>query len=243
MQILTMPFTHYFPIATGLFALFFFIVLFRQWLKNREAIHLLWWVVGVGLYSLTNIAETINTFGGFVPINYKIWYISGVLFGGATLAQGVVHSVMKHKTADILSYFLVLVIITTSLLVLRSPLKPGAHETFTGGILEWEYIRYITPFINTYALIFLVGGALYAAIKYARTKKDKGGMWGNILIAIGGLLPGIGGIYAKAGIIEIRYITEFLGICIIYMGYHIISAPFRAHAHNKQPFQELNLTK
>lgn len=238
-----MPFTHYLPIATGLFALFFFVVLLLQWSRNKDEVYLLWWTVGVGLYSLSNITEVINTFAGFTPVSYKLWYIAGVLFGGATLAQGVVHSVMKHKTADILSYFLVLIIITTSFLVLRSPLKPGNHERFTAGILEWEYIRYITPFINTYALLFLVGGALFAAIRYARTKKDKGGMWGNILIAVGGMLPGIGGFYAKAGVLDVRYITELVGICIIYMGYHLVSAPLRHQVHNKSLLQLLHLVK
>lgn len=57
----------------------------------------------------------------------------------------------------------------------------------------------ITPFINIYALIFLVGGAFYSAWKYYKTQDFRGRFWGNLFIAIGGLLPGIGGTATKFG--------------------------------------------
>jgi hypothetical protein len=43
-----------------------------------------------------------------------------------------------------------------------------------------------------------------------------------VLIAIGGLLPGIGGSFTKFGHVEVRYVTELPGILLIYAGYRTI---------------------
>ena len=43
-----------------------------------------------------------------------------------------------------------------------------------------------------------------------------------ILIAIGGILPGIGGSMARAGYTEILYVTELFGLILIYCGYKLI---------------------
>lgn len=40
-----------------------------------------------------------------------------------------------------------------------------------------------------------------------------------MLIAVGGLLPGIGGSLTRAGYVEGLYITELMGLILIYLGY------------------------
>jgi hypothetical protein len=45
---------------------------------------------------------------------------------------------------------------------------------------------------------------------------------GNILIAIGGLLPGIGGTFTRMGYVNVLFITELMGLILIYVGYRII---------------------
>ena len=57
----------------------------------------------------------------------------------------------------------------------------------------------LTPFINFYAVFFLIGGAIRSAWRHYH---DKGHFYraaGNALIAVGAILPGIGGSFAKAG--------------------------------------------
>ena len=45
---------------------------------------------------------------------------------------------------------------------------------------------------------------------------------GNTAIAIGGVLPGIGGSFTRAGYVEVLFVTEFFGLALIYTGYKII---------------------
>jgi hypothetical protein len=89
----------------------------------------------------------------------------------------------------------------------------------SGASLEWQWVRLLTPFINTYSAIFLIGGALYSAIRYTRIENGRNRAIGNTLITVGALLPGIGGGMAKAGMVEALYIGEFIGLILIYIGY------------------------
>lgn len=191
-------------------------------------------MIGVFFYGAGTVTESINTLMGYEPANFKAWYIFGALLGGAPLAQGTVHLLMKKRAAMLLDILLTVAIIVSSILVILSPLKAGPHPKLTGSILEWTFIRYITPFINIYAFLFLVGGAIYSAVLYARKGVHKSRMWGNVLIALGGLLPGIGGSSAKAGYIEVLYITEFLGLCLIYAGYYVIKSSSEQTVHSNQ---------
>jgi hypothetical protein len=217
---------YYIPLATALFTAFFFVEIFQHWRKKPQALHIFWWMLGVFFYGAGCVTESINTIFGYHPATFKSWYILGALFGGAPLAQGTVYLLLKRSTADILSIILVIVVISSSVLVVLSPLQPVQEHyiRMSGRLLEWKFIRAITPFINLYAFVFLVGGAIYSAIQYSRNSIDRSRFWGNVLIAAGGLLPGIGGASSKFGHIEILYISEFIGICLIHAGYQMMKA-------------------
>ena len=47
-------------------------------------------------------------------------------------------------------------------------------------------------------------------------------VYGNSAIAIGGILPGIGGSFTRAGYVEVLFVTELVGLALIYIGYKII---------------------
>ncbi len=56
----------------------------------------------------------------------------------------------------------------------------------------------MTPLLNGYAAVFLIGGAVYSAVRYAARSGTGYRALGNSLIAFGALLPAIGGGMAKA---------------------------------------------
>jgi hypothetical protein len=74
-------------------------------------------------------------------------------------------------------------------------------------------------------MVFLVGGAAWSAIQYARKKDSANRVLGNWLIAIGALLPGIGGGFTRFGYVEVLFVTEFIGILLIWAGYRAIMQP------------------
>jgi hypothetical protein len=178
-------------------------------------------MTGVLCYGLGTLTESIVGLFGWSEVIFKSWYILGALLGGFPLAQGSVYLIFSRKTATILMLVCVAVIVVASVLVSLSPINYDLVEStrLTGKVLGWSKVRLITPFINIYAFIFLVGGAAYSAFKYSKDPVYKNRFIGNLFIAVGGLLPGIGGSFTKFGYTEVLYVMELLGIIAIYIGY------------------------
>jgi hypothetical protein len=230
-----MPAVAYIPIITTLFSVYFFTIIYKHWRQKPDALYLLWWTIGVVCYGIGTLVESIHTIYGWSPFIFKSWYIAGAFLGGVPLAQGTIYLLIKRKTANIMTSILVVVLIISTILTIMSPLDVAkVSDKLNGNVLEWSYIRLITPFINIYALIFLVGGAFYSAFKYFGNKEFKGRFWGNVFIAIGGLLPGIGGTATKFGHTYVLYITELLGILLIFAGYQIIRNDSSLSVHQNQ---------
>ena len=73
-------------------------------------------------------------------------------------------------------------------------------------------------------VIFLVGGAFWSAYRYAGIPAKRHRAVGNFFIAVGALLPGIGGTFTRFGLVEVLYVTEFVGLALIVFGFHHITA-------------------
>jgi hypothetical protein len=216
-----LAFIHKIPILTTLLSGFFFVILYKHWDSKGRPPYLFWWTLGVLTYGLGTLTESIvGLFGWSEPV-FKAWYILGALLGGFPLAQGSVYLIYSKRTADIMGGVVVVVIIIASVLVALSPINYELVETtrLTGNVMVWSKVRLITPFVNIYAFVFLVGGAFYSAYRYSKESVYRNRFIGNLLIAIGGLLPGIGGSFTKFGYTEVLYVTELMGIILIYLGY------------------------
>jgi hypothetical protein len=213
---------HFLPILTTLFSAFFFFTIIRRYML-RGGMHLLWWGIGVFTYGLGTLLEAAITLAGNTPFLNKLWYVAGAILGGYPLAQGSVYLHFSRRTADILSLVTVPFIIFASVCVLLSPVDASLLESFrpSGASLGWQWVRLLTPFINTYSAIFLIGSAFYSAVRYSRVENGKNRAIGNVFITIGALLPGIGGGMAKAGVVEALYVGEFVGIILVYVGYRV----------------------
>jgi hypothetical protein len=120
------------------------------------------------------------------------------------------------------------VIVIGGILVFLSPLDLTGVEThrLSGKVLGWSWLRLISPFINTYALVFLAGGAILSAWRFRREPTLRDRYAGNIFIASGAILPGIGGSFTRFGYVEVLYVTELLGLLLIHRGYkRCLAAP------------------
>ena len=217
-------FIHKIPILTTILSAIFFVILYRHWKAKGRPDYLLWWTLGVLCYGLGTLTESWVGLFGWSEVAFKAWYILGALLGGFPLAQGSVFLVFEKKMATRMMTVVIIVILAATILVLLSPIDHSLAEPtrLTGKVLVWKKVRWITPFINVYSFIFLVGGAFYSAYRYSKDSAYRNRFWGNLFIAIGGLLPGIGGSFTKIGFTEVLYITELVGIVLIFTGYRIV---------------------
>jgi hypothetical protein len=227
---------NYIPVLTTIFSIFFLSRLIPHYLSKGRPNYLLWWLLGVATFGMGTLTESINAVVGWSEANTKIWYIVGALLGGYPLAQGTIYLLMNKRFADISTTICSAVIVVAAVCVLLSPIKipPVFDYRLTGSVLEWQWVRLFSPFLNTYAFIFLFGGAVYSAIKYFQNVNGKTRFLGNIFIAIGALLPGIGGTYTRFGYVEVLYITELVGLVSIYAGYHMMRIDTSTSVHANQ---------
>lgn len=222
-------FVHYIPIATTVVAAFFATVVLRRY-ASKGGTHLLWWGIGMVTYGIGTLTEAVTTLMGWQEPVFRAWYIAGALLGGAPLAQGTVYLLMKRATAHRLTVVLLAAITVASVCVLLTPIDRSLVEPFrlSGRVMEWQWVRAFSPFINLYAATFLIGGAVYSALKFRSVPGRRGKYIGNIFIAVGALLPGIGGTFTRFGHVEVLYVTEFVGLLLIFVGYRLNVQPVPA---------------
>lgn len=215
---------HYIPILTTVLSALFAASLYRRW-QARGSPHLWWWAFGITTYGLGTAIESLITLSGNTIVLTKLWYVAGAILGGYPLAQGSLYLSWPRSVANRLTAVSLTFVIVSSILVLISPVNAAALEVTrpSGAILGWAWVRLLTPFINLYAVFFLIGGAITSAWRHYH---DRGHFYraaGNALIAFGAILPAIGGSYAKAGMVEVLYVAECVGLIIIWLGDRVCS--------------------
>jgi hypothetical protein len=215
---------HYLPIVTTVLSALFAASLYRRW-RVRRAPHLWWWMFGITMYGAGTALESAITLFGNTMVLTKAWYIAGALLGGYPLAQGSLFLSWSRRIARPLTAISLSFVIVAAVLVILSPVDAAALELHrpSGAILGWRWVRLLTPFINLYAVFFLIGGALMSAWRHYRHRGHLYRAAGNALIALGAILPGIGGAYAKAGHVEVLYVGECVGLMLIWLGDRVCS--------------------
>jgi hypothetical protein len=227
----------YLPIATSLLAFAFSYVLYRHLQRSRGARHLLWWTIGVFLFGLGAGTEALTTLLGWHEPLFRAWYVTGAILGAAPLAQGTAYLLLARSTADRLTTYLVYFAALASTFVILTPLDMAAvdPDRLEAGVIEWTWVRAFSPLLNTYALVMLGGGAGWSAWRYRkRGDGSRSRVWGNTSIAAGTVVVGIGGGFARAGVVEVLYVAEVIGLLLIWWGYRMMAADSGRSMHRAQ---------
>jgi hypothetical protein len=215
------------PVLTTFFAAFFASQLFIRYREKGGGPHLLWWGIGMVTYGIGTFTEAFTTLAGWHPFIFRCWYVAGAFLGGYPLAQGSIYLLMNRRFADWSARIVSGVIVIGAVLVFLTPLDVSLAEThrLSGKVIIWSWIRLMTPFINIYSVAFLAGGAALSAWKFLALPAARNRYLGNILIAIGAILPAIGGTATRYGYVEVLYVTELAGLLLIFAGYRKCVAP------------------
>lgn len=220
---------HYLPIATTALSLVFVVMLLVRASSRQWAPHLMWWAIGIFFYGVGTAIESTITLTGNTPMLNRMWYWAGAIMGGYPLGTGSVYLLLSRKRAHQLTAVSGLFVIIASVLVFIGPMHLElleSHRPTGRGIWQWRWLPWLTPFINIYAVVFLVGGALASCVKFALSGTNGLRAIGTGLIAVGGLLPAFGGAMTKAGYVEALYIGELFGLILICIGYLVcVRAP------------------
>lgn len=218
---------HIIPYFSTLVTFIFVIAVFRRY-TYKKGIHLLFWGIGLVFYGLGTMTEVLMSFS-YNTLALKVWYLSGAMLTAAWLGQGTVFLLIRKRgVAPALAGLLAVVSMLAAGLIFAAPVTEAAGSYQVSEAISAQYkdilvrsalVTLLTILLNIYGTITLVGGALYSAFLFWRKKVLINRLMGNILIAGGALLPAMAGSFVKAGLVDFLYLSEFLGVVLMYLGF------------------------
>lgn len=219
---------------------FAFFVLARY--IRRRGTHTLLWGIGIVFYGIGGFCEGFYGIFGWNPLIYRMWYLFGAILVAAWLGQGTVYLLAKKRIANTLMVILALGSIYALIRVSAAQLDPslltaGVHtgSELSGHAILTPGVRTLTPFFNLYGTLTLVGGALYSAWLFWRKRTLLHRTLGNLLIAAGAILPAFGGAFSRMGITGALYLSELLGVTLIFLGFLRATTPIKAQLPEATP--------
>ena len=184
--------------------------------------------IGLVLYGIGTLTEVISIFT-FSPLALKLWYLSGAMLTAAWLGQGTINLLVRRRgIVPTMNVILIIVSLLAVVLVIAAPITSAAARFNTSQPLSAQYkdiltrsgiVIVLTILLNIYGTFTLVGGAIYSAYIFWRKRVLFNRMVGNILIAVGAILPAMGGTFIQMGMPDFLYLSEFLGAILMYIGF------------------------
>lgn len=220
---------------------FVFASLILKRFAERGGLHHLLWGIGMVFYGIGGFCEGFYGIWGWNTLVYRLWYLFGAILVAAWLGQGTVYLLVKKNWANILMVILLVGSLYGLYRVFTAPLDPSLLESslHTGSELSGQAItssgvRMLTPFFNLYGTVALVGGAIWSAWIFWRKRILLNRVIGNVLIAVGAILPAFGGTFSRFGIKGALYILEFFGAVLIFLGYLRSITPIKKEAESAE---------
>jgi hypothetical protein len=222
------------PLASTIMSAVFAVILLRRY-AQRKGKHLLIWGIAMIMYGLGTFAEFYLSLAWNATI-FRLWYLCGATLVAAWLGQGTVYLlVRKPRVADTLLVILTIASVIAAIHLFATPLNESifdagvpvsqqyATNTAKGivGLMPEGGVRSYSFLFNIYGTVALVGGALYSAYIFWRKRIMPQRVLGNVLIALGGLSPALGGTLARIGATEFLYLSELIGVVVIFIGFRL----------------------
>jgi hypothetical protein len=237
-------------VITGVFAA---IVLRRWWARRRP--HLLAWGIGLVMYFVGTLSQVVLALV-WSPVFFGLWYWAGALMVAPWLGQGTIYLLWRRGNIarNFQMALLLVAVMTLPWTLFLTPFNaeawyPGADMTeiyrdqVAGGAVVREGImrgpasgtvRIFSPVMNLWGTIALVGGAIYSAWVFSKKQIMRNRVVGNWLIALGGLLPALGGVFIRLGDPSFKYLGEMGGAALIFAGF-LVATSMPEDAPQEQP--------
>jgi hypothetical protein len=219
------------PFLSTVITFLFAAAVFNRY-QYRHGAHLLWWGLGLILYGAGTFAEAYLSLAWSDPL-LRVWYLSGAMLTAAWLGQGTVYLLIRRRgLAHSLSAFLIFVSLISVVSVLSAHMDGSQFNPHVAVSTQYKtllerngLIIGLTIFLNLYGTLWLIGGALWSAYLFTRKQVLPHRVLGNILIAVGALLPAGAGTLIRLGLSDWLYISELLGAAIMFAGFVAATTP------------------
>lgn len=207
-------------LLAAVISLVFALVVYRQYMDRRRPYQLVW-SFALLIFMVGAFCQFIAERNGWTDLIYRVWYYAGAMLAAAYLGQGTMYLMAPRKVAHVTMGILGFVSGVGLGLVAALPVDLARaldHGAVTGNGFPLVMLLLLIP-LNTYGTVVLVGGALWSVYRFWRQRAMGRRAVGTLLIAAGGLIVALGGTANRLGIPGLLYLTEMIGVAIIFLGY------------------------
>jgi len=173
------------------------------------------------MYSVAAFTEFYAGVYEITDLIFRLWYLVGAILVAAYMGMGTLYLLMRRRNAHIVMAILGMASIYAIIRVLTVDIDITNLTKLTGiGVMPTD-VRYILlPVFNAFGTFALVGGALYSAYIFWRKRILPHRVSSNIFIAVGALLPALGGTHQTyVGGLNILFICELAGVIVMFIGF------------------------
>lgn len=206
------------PLVSSIISLIFALTILDQFFARRKTYQLIW-AIGLFMFFISTGSEFWTQAWGLNETVYRLWYLFGAIFVAAYLGMGTLYLLAPRRTARIILVILLVASLYAAFRVFTASIDLSTIQYLSGEAMP-RGIRLMTPFFNTFGTIALVGGAIYSAWVFWRRRFMPHRVISNVLIAVGAILPAVGGTSMRlGGALQLFYLLELLGVIIIFIGF------------------------
>ena len=206
------------PLVSSIVSLILAVIVLDQFFARRKPYQLIW-AIGLFMYSISTGSEFWTQAWGLNETAYRLWYLFGAIFVAAYLGMGTIYLLISQRVAHIIMVILLVASFYAAFRVFTVSLDLSTLNQLSGEAMP-QGVRLMSRLFSSIGAVALVGGALYSAWVYWRRHVMPHRVLSNILIAVGAILPGVGGRLMRVEeSLTIFYILELLGIIIIFIGF------------------------
>ena len=206
------------PLIASIVSLVFAVTVLDQFFARRKPYQLIW-AIGLFMYFISTGAEFLTETWGLNETIYRLWYLCGAILVAAYLGMGTLYLLVRKRVAHTIMAILLVASFYAAFRVFTASIDLSTIDYLSGSAMP-QVVRLMTPFFNTFGTVALVGGALYSAWAYWRRRFMPHRVLSNTLIAVGAILPALGGTLMRiGGSLLPFYLLELLGVIIIFIGF------------------------
>lgn len=195
-----------------------------QYLERRRP-HQAVWAVALLLFGLAVSLESIAGASGWSVTLYRLWFLFGAALAAATLGLGTLFLLVPIRWAKVTSLLLAPAACWAAYRVLTVPIVAGAVIPPPGQARPPSVqaipadLTVLVVVLNGLGTLAVVGGALWSAWLFWRSRERLYRVLSNLLIAGGALVVAASGSLAGLGRPEFLFLGEFAGISLIFAGF------------------------
>lgn len=206
------------PLISAVISLVFAVTVLDQFFARRKPYQLIW-AIGLFMFFISIGSMFWIEARGMNETAYRLWYLFGAVLVAAYLGMGTLYLLLRRRLAHIIMAILLVGSVYAAFRVFTvsidlSTLQGFSRDTIPQGMRNMYYF-------NIFGTVALVGGAIYSAWVFWRHRRMQHRVLSNVLIAIGAILPALGGTLARFGVSSstAHALLILLGIIIIFIGF------------------------